>query len=431
MILRKAFQFKLRPDGASCRKLARFCGCARFVYNKGLAWNQEERAKDPNFRISYAKLCALLPQWKKGSETAWLNECHSQVLQQSIKDLVRAFMNFFEGRASFPKFHKKFRDEDSIRFPQGFKLDEAGKQIYLPSIGWVRYRRSRFIEGAAKNITVTRKADGWYVSIQTEREVADPVHPCQGKEAGIDMGVVRLYSCSDGTHAAGLRCLRSKLDKLADAQRRLKRMVKFSKNWKKQQQRIALLHKTVADTRRDVLQKAAGELCKNHAVLYREDLKIRNMTASASGTVENPGSHVKQKSGLNRAILDQGWGLFFGMLNAKMTELGGEVYAVPPQHTSQTCPVCGCVDKGSRKTQATFCCTSCGYKANTDEVAAKNILGRGQRLRACGELVALNVAQVSRPSRKRSVVQQQEPVEATSPGSVGRGAVGNHRPLGR
>ena len=103
MILRKAFQFKLRPDGASCRKLARFCGCARFVYNKGLAWNQEERAKDPNFRISYAKLCALLPQWKKESETAWLNECHSQVLQQSIKDLVRAFMNFFEGRASFPK----------------------------------------------------------------------------------------------------------------------------------------------------------------------------------------------------------------------------------------------------------------------------------------------------------------------------------------
>ena len=208
-------------------------------------------------------------------------------------------------------------------------------------------------------------------------------------------------------------------------------MVKFSKNWKKQQQRIALLHKTVADTRRDVLQKAAGELCKNHAVLYREDLKIRNMTASASGTMENPGSHVKQKSGLNRAILDQGWGLFFGMLNAKMTELGGEVYAVPPQHTSQTCPVCGCVDKGNRKTQATFCCTSCGYKANADEVAAKNIFGRGQRLRACGELVALNVAQVSRPSRKRSVVQQQEPVEATSPGSVGRGAVGNHRPLGR
>ena len=431
MILRKAFQFKLKPDGATCRKLFRFCGCARFVYNKALAWNRDQRSSDPDFKISYAKLCEQLPEWKSAEETKWLSECHSQVLQQSLKDLMRAFTNFFEGRADFPKFHKKFRNEDSIRYPQGFKVDEARRQIFLPSIGWVKYRRSRFIEGKPKNVTVSRKVDGWYVSVQTEREVPEPVHPVQGDEAGIDMGVVRLYTCSDGTYEKGVRCLRDKLDKLAKEQRRLKRMVKFSKNWIKQQQRIARLHKTVADSRRDLLQKASNRLCQNHAVLYREDLKIKNMTASSSGTVEEPGRNVKQKSGLNRAILDQGWGMFFSLLNAKMTELGGLVFAVPPQNTSRTCPVCGCVSKENRRTQAKFRCTSCGYEDNADAVVAINILGRGQRLRACGELVPVNAAQVSRPSRKGRVVQQQEPVEATVGGSAANGTVGNHRPSGR
>ena len=103
----------------------------------------------------------------------------------------------------------------------------------------------------------------------------EPVHPKAGDEAGIDMGVVRLYTCSDGTFEKGVRCLRDKSEKLAKEQRRLKRMVKFSKNWIKQQQRIARLHKTVADSRRDLLQKAASRLCQNHAVLYREDLKIK------------------------------------------------------------------------------------------------------------------------------------------------------------
>ena len=115
MILRKAFQFKLKPDGATCRKLSRFCGCARFVYNKALAWNRDQRSSDPDFKISYAKLCEQLPEWKTAEETKWLSECHSQVLQQSLKDLMRAFTNFFEGRADFPKFHKKFLMSSGVK----------------------------------------------------------------------------------------------------------------------------------------------------------------------------------------------------------------------------------------------------------------------------------------------------------------------------
>lgn len=429
MILRKAFQFKLKPDGACRRSLARFCGCARFVYNKGLEWNKAVHEADPTFRISYPKLCKELLAWKK--ESPWLAECHSQVLQQLLKDLMRAFTNFFEGRSAFPKRHKKFRSGDAFRFPQSFKVDEGRRQIFLPKIGWVNYRRSRFISGMPKNVTVSRQADGWYVSIQTEAEIADPIHPKAGDEAGIDMGVKRLVTCSDGTHEPGLDCLKSQLKKLAQAQRRLSRMVKFSNNWKKQKARIAKLHKKIADARRDKLHKAANKICKNHAVIYREDLKIKNMVASAKGTVEEPGKNVKQKSGLNRSILDQGWGMFFSMLDWKMDALGGEVYAVPPQHTSQECPYCHEISPENRRTQARFKCRRCGYEANADDNAAQTILGRGQRLRACGELRRTNGAQVSRPSRKGCVGQQQEPIEATVSGYAEDGAVGNHCPSGR
>ena len=113
-----------------------------------------------------------------------------------------------------------------------------------------------------------------------------------------------------------------------------------------------MLHKEIADTRRDHLQKLAKDICKNHAVVYREDLKIKNMTASAKGTLEEPGTNVRQKSGLNAAILDQGWGILFGLLDQKMKELGGEVFAVPPANTSRTCPKCEDVSPLNRLTSS-------------------------------------------------------------------------------
>ena len=408
MIRHKAFVFKLKPDGATRRSLAKACGCVRFVYNKGLDWNKEQREKDQTFRVSYPKLCALLPEWKE--KFPWLGECHSQVLQQGMKDLMTAMVNFFEGRSQFPRFHKKFKDEDSIRFPQGFKVDEARRQIYLPKIGWLGYRRSRFINGKLRSVTVMRKADGWYVSILTEREIEAPVHPKAGREIGLDAGVKKTAALSNGKIYLPVDAFRSSKDKLAKMQRRLKRMVPHSENWKKQQQKIAVLHKEIADTRRDHLQKLANDICKNHAVVYREDLKIKNMTASAKGTLEEPGKNVRQKSGLNAAILDQGWGILFGLLDQKMEELGGEVFAVPPANTSRTCPKCEDVSPLNRLTQARFCCRKCGFEGNADVVAANNILRRGQRLRACGELQSTAAVQVNRPSRKRRAGQQQEPI---------------------
>ena len=411
VLLHKAFVFKLKPDGATIRKLARFCGCARYVYNKGLAWDKEMHEKDPSFKLSYSKLCALLPEWKK--ETTWLAECYSQVLQQAMKDLHGAFQSFWEGRTNFPKFHKKFKDEDSIRFPQGFQIDQARKQIRLPGIGWCNYRRSRFIEGTIRSITVMRKADGWYVSVLTQREVEPPVHPKKGVEVGLDVGVAVTAMLSDDTPPyKPANALRQNLAKLAKLQRALKRMTKFGKNWKKQQAKIARLHKRIADIRRDHLRKIARDICKNHAVVYREDLRIKNMVKSASGTVEEPGKNVEQKSGLNLSIHDQGWGMLFRMLDEYMLEMGGEVRVVPPQYTSRTCPACGHVAAENRPTQSKFLCVKCGYKNNADRVGAINILRVGQTRSACGSVEAAST-QVNRTARKRRSGQQQEPIEET------------------
>lgn len=166
----------------------------------------------------------------------------------------------FEGRSGFPKFHKEGGSRDTFRYPQGFRIDERRRQVYLPCIGWANYRRSRFIEGEPKNITVSRKADGRYVSIQTEREVAEPVHPMAGVEVDADVGVKKLLAFSDGTVYMPLNSLKRNLQKLAKLQRRLKRMKKFGRNWRKLQSKIAKLHKHLADARMDHLQKVSTDM---------------------------------------------------------------------------------------------------------------------------------------------------------------------------
>jgi putative transposase len=127
-------------------------------------------------------------------------------------------------------------------------------------------------------------------------------------------------------------------------------------------------------------------LSKNHAIIVLEDLKIKNMTKSSKGNSEQHGKMVKQKSGLNRVILNQGWGMFKERLKYKQGWRGGEVIFVDPKYTSQTCPSCQHKSKENRLTQANFECVGCGYKNNADHVGALNILARGHRVLACGEM---------------------------------------------
>uniref|UniRef100_UPI003F6E4252 RNA-guided endonuclease InsQ/TnpB family protein n=1 Tax=Lonepinella koalarum TaxID=53417 RepID=UPI003F6E4252 len=160
MLIRKAFKFEIRPNGEQIRKIKQFCGCSRFVFNQALAWQNERYEQDNQFKFSYTKIANLLPSWKKQWE--WLKDCHSQVLQQSLKDLEAAFKNFFQKRADFPKFKKKGL-KDSFRFPQSCKLEQGNSRLYLPKIGWVRYFNSRKVIGEIKNVTVSQKCGHFFV----------------------------------------------------------------------------------------------------------------------------------------------------------------------------------------------------------------------------------------------------------------------------
>lgn len=375
MKLRKAFKFEIMPNGEQIRRIKQFCGCARFVFNRALAWQNEQYEQDNSFKFSYTKIANLLPHWKK--ELHWLKDCHSQVLQQSLKDLESAFKNFFQKRADFPKFKKKGLKE-SFRFPQGCKLEQQNNRLYLPKIGWIRYCNSRDVQGEVKNVTVIQKCGKWFVAIQTEFEYEIPTH--QGGEIGIDMGVVRFATLSNGDYFEPLNSFKTHKGKLAKLQRRLKNKIKFSQNWQRLKAKIAKLHYKIANCRKDFLHQTSSKISKNHAMIYIEDLQVSNMSKSAKGTMEEHGKNVKQKSGLNRAILDQSWAEFRRQLDYKTQWLGGFLVAVPPQNTSRTCPCCGYIAKENRQTQADFKCVECGYTENADLVGALNILERGRAI---------------------------------------------------
>ena len=375
MLLRKAFKFEIMPNGEQSRKIKQFCGCCRFVFNRALAWQNEQYEQDNSFKFSYTKIANLLPQWKK--ELIWLKECHSQVLQQSLKDLENAFKNFFQQRADFPKFKKKGVKE-SFRFPQGCKLEQNNNRIWLPKIGWVRYRNSREVIGEIKNVTVSQKCGRFFISIQTEFESQIPVH--KGGEIGIDMGIARFATLSNGEFFVPLNAFKTFKGKLAKLQRQLKNKIKFSQNWQKLKAKIGKLHHKIANCRKDFLHQTSSKISKNHAMIYIEDLQVANMSKSAKGTAEQHGKNVAAKSGLNQAILDQSWFEFRRQLDYKTQWQGGFLVAVPAQNTSRTCPCCGHVAKENRQTQANFECVECGYTENADVVGAMNVLARGRAI---------------------------------------------------
>jgi putative transposase len=393
------------PDGGQQRGMHRFAGSCRFVFNKALAM-QKERFEQGEKKLGYAGLCQKLIDWKGPPETAWLAQTPSQALQQALNDLERAYSNFFAKRADFPRFRKKGQS-NSFRYPQGCKLDQVNSRIFLPKLGWLRYRNSRDVPGTVKNVTVSSSCGKWFVSIQTERAVERPL-PTATTAIGIDVGIARFATLSDGSFIAPLNSFKKHQQRLARYQRRMCRKVKFSSNWKKEKTRVQKLHTAIANARKDFLHKATTAISQNHALVCIEDLQVCNMARSSRGNSEKHGRQVKQKSGLNRAILDQGWGEFRRQLTYKVEWTGGQLLAVPPHNTSRTCPCCAHVSKDNRLTQAKFLCVQCGYENHADVVAAINVLERGHRLSACGE----EGSGLGRKPRTKPASVKQEPAEA-------------------
>ena len=272
---------------------------------------------------------------------------------------------------------------DSFRVPQDKgaiktrKINADWSAVRLPKLGWIKYRAHREIEGEICNATVSLKSGHWWVSIQTAREIE--VYPSALPPVGIDRGVAALVALSNGEIVDPVNALAKHSRRLTNAQRCLARRRKGSNRWKRQKAHVNSLYAKVANTRKDQLHKVSLNIARQFGTVVIEDLKTRSMTASASGTVEEPGRNVSQKSGLNRAILDKGWRMFETMLAYKIQERGGALVRVNPAYTSQTCSCCGVVDRNSRESQAEFRCTACGHTENADCNAAKNILRAGAR----------------------------------------------------
>jgi len=401
MLIRKAFKFRLAPDAEQESLLAQGAGCSRLVWNKALAL-QKEKLNSKDKIHTYNDLTGFLTKWKKTEDLSFLKNAHSQPLQQTLKDLDRALKDGFSKSKGMPKFKKKNVSCDGMRFPQGFRLE--GRHLFIPKIGLVKTYQGRPVEGVMKNLTVVKEAGLWYASIQVEQEIEEKIHPRIECPVGIDVGVKRFATLSNGHVIEPIAAYRKYEDKLAKIQRRFARKEKGSKNRDKARRKLQDLHEKVRRIRHDFLHKATHWIAKNHGTVVLEDLQISNMTRSAKGTVEEPGRCVKQKAGLNKSILDQGWFEFKRQLRYKLDWSGGVLHVVPPQYTSQTCSECGHVSPENRKSQSVFDCESCHFKANADENAAKNIENKalGLRVLACGSNLTERSSK-QEPVRKRKV----------------------------
>ncbi|WP_139815485.1 RNA-guided endonuclease InsQ/TnpB family protein [Salmonella enterica] len=406
MLILKAYKFRLEPTPEQSQRLRQLCGCARFVWNLGLA--ETKRILDSGEKLPSAfELSRMITAWKKMPESIFLQDAYTDNLQQKLKDLHTAWKRCFDKKlaAKAPVWKRKNEGRDSIRFVNFEKYCcLENRRVKLPSgLGWVKFRQSQRVNGKIKNATISQLAGQWYISFQVEIETAEPNHTST-TIVGLDAGVAKLATLSDGTVFEPVNSFQKNQKKLARLQRQLSRKVKFSNNWQKQKRKIQCLHSRIANIRRDYLHKVTTTVSKNHAMIVIEDLKVSNMSKSAAGTVSQPGRNVRAKSGLNRSILDQGWYEMRRQLEYKQLWRGGQVLAVPPAYTSQRCACCGHTAKENRLSQSQFRCQVCGYTANADVNGARNILAAGHAVLACGGTMQSDRPLKQEPDAEQSAV---------------------------
>jgi len=412
----RAFRFQLRTKPAVEAQLRRYAGQLRGIWNKALAEQRARHARGERY-AGHAEMCKWLTTWRNDNATAWLAEGPMHPQQQVLKRLDEAYKRFFKKAGGFPSF-KRYGDDPGIRFPdpKQFALDAANGRIKLPKLGWLRLRMSQPVTGELRNVSITRGGASWFVSIQVQ--VAGTL-PALGlaPSLGIDMGLAQFAATSEGVLVAPLKALAQQQRRIKHAQRSLARKVKGSCNRKKAITRLGNLHRRVARQRADWLHKLSTELASRRPVIAIEDLKVRNMSASAAGTAAQPGKNVKAKAGLNKSILDAAWSEFARQLEYKAAWAGGQVIRVSPAYTSQTCSACGHCAKDNRKSQSLFACAACGHTGNADLNAANNILAAGHAVWAAHEgalpdACGGDVSRVRRASAGRAAPVKQEPTEA-------------------
>jgi putative transposase len=367
MVVQKAFKFRLYPNAQQCERLAQQFGCCRVVYNHFLAEriafyaaHKGEKKQGLNFNDT----CKALTQLKRQADYIWLNEVNAQVLQQALKNLDAAYVNFFEGRAEFPKFKRK-GDKQSFRVPQDFDLDIQTGHLLLPKMTPLRIVLHRPVEGTLRSVTLSRTSSGrYFASLLCEVDLPAPMPKQPAKEQGLDLGLKTFAVTSDGQQIETPGYLRKAEEQLIRAQRQLSRKKPDSHNREKARMRLARLHEKVTNRRADFLHKQSYRLTRENQALYVEDLQVKGMLANHR---------------LAKGISDAGWGEFLRQLQYKGAWYGCRVEAVDAFFpSSKRCHVCGHIKADLTLADREWVCPVCSTHHDRDLNAARNLLLEGQ-----------------------------------------------------
>jgi putative transposase len=375
-------RFRLLPTPEQEQALLGHCRDARYVWN--LAVEQQQYWQPGRKAPGYLEQAAQLTEAR--AEYGWLRAGSQTVQQQALRDFAQAMRNFFNGTHRRPTWrkagvHEGFR-QVAVKPHHVERLNRRFGRLWVPKVGWVRFRLTRPVPDGVKSYRVARdRAGRWHIAF------AHIPNPITGPEdcsvVGIDRGIAVSAALSTGEllHAPGLTPGESK--RLKVLQQRLARAERGSNRREKTKQALAKLKARERDRRKDWVEKTTTDLARRFDVIRVEDLDVRAMTQSARGTVEKPGAGVAQKRGLNRAISGSGWGHLVARLQHKAF---GRVEQIPAGYTSQRCSACGHVAAGNRKSQAVFECESCtAGRCNADVNSARNIAA-GRAVTARGDL---------------------------------------------
>ncbi|NUW33526.1 transposase [Nonomuraea sp. SMC257] len=393
--MRRSCKFLMRPTRHQVIALTACLDDHRALYNAALE-ERREAYKRTKISIRYGDQSAQLKEIRAciPDQARW--SFSSQ--QATLRRLDKAFRAFFDRvKAARTPGYPRFKGRgwfDTVEWPKdgdGCRWDSqpgppAATFVRLQGVGHVRVHQHRPVQGRVKTISVKREGSRWYVVLSCDDVPAETL-PATGAVAGIDMGVASFLTTSDGAQVGNPRHLAASADRLAAAQRNLARKKRGSKRRRKAVARVAALHGKVRRQRLDGAHKAALALVQDYDVIAHEDLRIANMTKAPAPKPDPDQSgaflpnRAAAKAGLNKSILDAGWGVFLTILAHKAESAGRELIAVNPANTSRTCARCGHYAKENRVTQAEFRCTACRYEAHADVNAAINILRAGLALR--------------------------------------------------
>jgi putative transposase len=360
--MRKAFKYRLYPTKVQVTAMEEQLETHRRLYNSALAerrdaWQKEQR------NVNYYDQAKALTKTRKENE--WMQSCFSQSLQATLKRLDKAFQNFFRRvkngeKAGYPRF-KSYGRFDSIEYPQygsGCKLNTENQCLKLFTIGEVKIKLHRPVEGKIKTVAFKREADHWYAVFSCELPDVEAA-PCSLPAVGIDLGLKSFYVTSEGQEVEPPKHFRKSEEKLAKLQRQLAKKKKGSRNRNKARIKVARLHRKIANQRRDFHNKTALDLVRNHGVIAHEKLNVKGIA----------------RTRLAKSTHDAGWSQFLGILERKAVEAGVMIVPVDPRNTSQKCSGCGAMPPIKLTlSDRIHKCTYCQQILDRDWNAARNIL---------------------------------------------------------